>query len=70
MREVNVVAGTGLEVPIRDPRALADAMRLLANDPDLREKFGRAGRTRVKERFTVGRMTEAHLDLYARVRGP
>jgi len=70
VREVNVPGETGLEVPIRDPRALADAMRLLAEDPGLREKLGRAGRTRVKERFTVVRTTEAHIELYNKVRGP
>jgi len=70
VREVNVAGETGLEVPIRDPRGLADAMRLLADDPGLREKLGRAGRARVRERFTVDRMTEAHLELYNRVRGP
>ncbi len=70
VREVNVAGETGLEVPIRDPRALADAMRLLAADPGLREKLGSAGRARVRQRFTVARMTEAHLELYNRVRGP
>lgn len=70
VREVNVAGETGLEVPIRDAKALADAMRLLASDPGLRERLGAAGRARVQQRFTVDRMTEAHLDLYARVRGP
>ncbi len=70
VREVNVAGETGLEVPIRDARALADAMRLLAGDPGLRERLGAAGRARVRERFTVARMTEAHIDLYERVRGP
>lgn len=70
VREVNVAGETGLEVPIRDARSLADAMRLLANDPGLRERLGAAGRNRVRERFTVDRMTEAHLELYERVRGP
>ena len=69
VREVNENGVTGLEVPIRDVRALADAMNLLSRDAELRERLGRAGRERVRERFTVSRMTESHLELYARVRG-
>jgi rhamnosyl/mannosyltransferase len=69
VREVNVPGETGLEVPIRDPEALAGAMRTLAEDPLLRERFGRAGRARVRQHFTVDRMIDAHLELYARVRG-
>ena len=70
VREVNLAGTTGLEVPIRDVDALADAMRTLAADASLRERFGRAGRERVRERFTVRAMVDAHLDLYRRVRGP
>lgn len=70
VREVNIAGVTGLEVPIRDVNALAHAMRTLAEDAPLRERLGAAGKARVKERFTVGRMAEAHLDLYAKVRGP
>ena len=69
VREVNVPGVTGLEVPMRDPEALADAMQTLAHDHEMRERMGRAGKARVKERFTVDRMIEAHLDLYSRVRG-
>jgi len=69
VREVNIPMETGLEVPIRDVQSLAEAMRVLAEDPSLREKLGAQGRTRVKENFTVDRMTEAHLALYAKVRG-
>lgn len=70
VREVNSPGVTGLEVPIRDVEALADAMRTLANDVQLRERLGAAGRGRVKARFTVDAMVDAHLDLYRRVRGP
>jgi rhamnosyl/mannosyltransferase len=70
VREVNTHMETGLEVPIRDPVALAGAMRTLAEDPVLRERLGSNGRRRVKERFTIARMTEAHIDLFERVRGP
>jgi glycosyltransferase involved in cell wall biosynthesis len=70
VREVNVPGVTGLEVPIRDVEALADAMRTLSQDAALRERLGAAGRNRVRDRFTVAAMAEAHLELYRRVRAP
>lgn len=69
VREVNQPGVTGLEVPIRDVAALADAMRTLASDRALAEQYGAAGRARVQQHFTLDRMIDAHLDLYARVRG-
>lgn len=70
VREVNAAGTTGLEVPIRDVEALADAMRRMAADGALRERFGAAGRERVRQRFSLAAMVDAHLDLYRRVRGP
>ncbi|MBK6495077.1 MAG: glycosyltransferase [Gemmatimonadetes bacterium] len=70
VREVNEAGVTGLEVPIRDAGALAEAMRTLVDDHDLRERMGIAGRGRVQERFTVARMVDSHIELYRRVRGP
>lgn len=69
VREVNVPGVTGLEVPIRDAAALASAMRLLANDPALRQRLGAAGRARVLEFYTVDRMTEAYLEIYQELSG-
>jgi rhamnosyl/mannosyltransferase len=70
VREVNQHGVTGLEVPMRDVTALADAMRTLAEDPELRDRLGRAGRRRVRERFSLAAMTDAHIALYQKVRGP
>lgn len=64
VREVNVPEKTGLEVPIRDVNALAQAMRRLAGNAALREQLGRAGYDRVNECFTRARMADAHLALY------
>ncbi len=43
---------TGLLVPPDDPGALAGAIALLLDDPDLRARLGAAGRDRVINRFT------------------
>ncbi|MDQ2670298.1 MAG: glycosyltransferase [Gemmatimonadota bacterium] len=69
VREVNVPGETGLEVPIRDVRAMADALHRLATDPALRARMGAAGRRRVWDHFTRERMAAAHVTLYRRVLG-
>jgi glycosyltransferase involved in cell wall biosynthesis len=55
---------TGLLVPANDVAALAAAMQRMAGDQGLRERFGRAGREVVSERFSVTRMTDDLLDAY------
>jgi len=59
----NVADGvTGIVVPRRDPRGLADAMARLATDGDLRARMGAAGRERVRERFAWS----DHIDAWVR----
>jgi glycosyltransferase involved in cell wall biosynthesis len=65
--EVVADGETGLLVPPRDPAALAAALRRLLEDPELRRRFGEAGRRRVAERFTAKAMEEKILELYAEV---
>jgi len=55
---------TGLLVPSDDPGALAAAMVLIWNDPDRRDRMGRAGRQRAEERFDVRRMVADYEALY------
>ena len=38
---------------VRDPAALANELQVLASDPDLRRRMGRAGRQRVAKRFQL-----------------
>jgi rhamnosyl/mannosyltransferase len=64
VREVNVPGVTGLEVPIRDVGALANALAVLAGDPARRQQMGDAGRARVAEHFTRGLMARRHVELY------
>jgi glycosyltransferase involved in cell wall biosynthesis len=57
---------TGLLVPPRDEKALAKAIVALLRDPDLRRRFGQAGRTRVVEEFSVEQLVAGTLDVYER----
>ena len=55
---------TGLLVPPGDAPALAAAVRVLADDPDLAARMGRAGQQRVKEHFDPQTMVAELQDLY------
>ena len=63
-----VVSGeTGLLVPPADAESLAAALTELCADPALAEAMGKRGRERVASVFPAKGMTEATLDLYARL---
>jgi glycosyltransferase involved in cell wall biosynthesis len=55
---------TGLLVPPRESRALADALHRLMEDPELRRKFGQRGREKVREEFTITGSVERLLELW------
>jgi glycosyltransferase involved in cell wall biosynthesis len=55
---------TGLIVPERDPRALADAVRTLADDPALRRRLGSAAREKYRLQFEPSRVAREMLDVY------
>jgi len=61
---VNRDGDTGLVVPPADPAALAAALNRLLGNPDLRRRFGAAGRARVEAEFTLARMLERRYRLY------
>ncbi|MCL4554090.1 MAG: hypothetical protein M1565_03010 [Actinobacteria bacterium] len=52
-------------VPAADPSALADSIIALTTDTACAGKMGVAGQDRAESRFTLGRMTDAYLRLYA-----
>ena len=58
---------SGWLVPPRDSRALADAIRMLWNDAELRARLGIAGRKRVLETFNWRKAAEATLAVYEEV---
>jgi len=55
---------TGLLVPPRDAQALADAMEQFARDENLRGDFGRAGRLRIEQKFTIEKTIEPLLERF------
>ncbi|MEU6097373.1 DUF3492 domain-containing protein [Streptomyces sp. NPDC047079] len=64
---VEVIGGTGLVVPPRNPRALAEACLALLRDPERRERLGAAARARALELFTVEQNVTAFHDLYLEI---
>ncbi|UZJ39116.1 glycosyltransferase [Prosthecochloris sp. SCSIO W1102] len=63
-RELMQDGNTGFIVPPADPPALANAIDSLIDNPEKLSAFGNAGKERVKQHFTMQRMTdtlEAHL---------
>jgi glycosyltransferase involved in cell wall biosynthesis len=56
---------TGLLVPPRDPRALADALHLVLSDEGRRRALGAAGRERFLARFSAAHMIDETLQTYA-----
>ncbi|RCH66233.1 DUF3492 domain-containing protein [Streptomyces sp. SDr-06] len=61
---VEVIGGTGLVVPPRNPRALADACVALLRDPERRSRLGAAARARALELFTVEQNLAAFRGIY------
>jgi glycosyltransferase involved in cell wall biosynthesis len=67
--EVVVPGETGLLVPPRDPRALAQAMFRLLQDATLREDLGRWGRKLATARYSLAQMTDAVEEVYEDIMG-
>ena len=55
----------GLLVQPRDPQALAAAIKRLSGDAELRKSFGRAGRARIENHFTIEKTIEPLLQHFA-----
>jgi glycosyltransferase involved in cell wall biosynthesis len=65
--EVSVHGVTGLTVPPKDPKALAQAVTVLLHNEETRSKYGQAAAVRVREEFSAQRMAESTLRVYESV---
>jgi glycosyltransferase involved in cell wall biosynthesis len=68
-REIARPGVNALLVPPDDAQALADAIARLANDKDLRRKFGEAGRRLVESEYSAERIGTDIVALYDRLLG-
>jgi glycosyltransferase involved in cell wall biosynthesis len=58
---------TGRLVPVRDPAALADAIAELADDDELRKRYGAAARAKAQAEFDQQRVIDLTLSVYAQL---
>ncbi len=56
----------GFLVPPHDPQALADKLRMLINDADLRKRMGKAGREKAEKEFSLHDVVQQHLEIYTK----
>jgi len=65
---VNRDGVTGVNVPPRDPEALANALNALLDDPDRRAALGDAARRRVEAEFDAAAVARQEFEIYEEVR--
>lgn len=65
--EVSRDGVTGITVPPEDPAALAQAIEMLLENPEVRAKYSQAGLLRASEEFSARRMAEKTFDVYKSV---
>lgn len=54
----------GFLVPIKDSEALAEKLRILIEDKDLRVKMGMASRKKAEKEFSLENVVNKHLEIY------
>ncbi|NLB34690.1 MAG: glycosyltransferase family 4 protein [Elusimicrobia bacterium] len=54
----------GYLIPVRDPQAAADQLKILIDSPEKRERFAEAGREKVLNTFSTEVSTEKYLKIY------
>jgi len=65
--ELVVEGSTGLMVPPNDLEALAEAMKKVLNDDELRRTMGEKGRQRVEQSFDIDAQAETYWELFNRL---
>lgn len=54
----------GFLVPVRDSKALAEKLRILIEDKELRVRMGKAAREKAEREFSLEKVIEKHLEIY------
>ena len=62
--KVNLHGETGLVVPPRDPKAMAEAINSLLSNPSLRAELGNRARDRAFREFSISTMCDRYQNLY------
>jgi glycosyltransferase involved in cell wall biosynthesis len=60
LRELVKDGERGFVVPVGDSAALADRLKTLADDADLRERMGRAAREEVERKYRIERTARGY----------
>ena len=63
-RDAIIVNKTGLLVPVKNPKKLADAIQFLIENPQERISMGKAGRVFAEKEFSIEKVVKNHLDIY------
>jgi glycosyltransferase involved in cell wall biosynthesis len=63
VRDIVADGEQGFVVPVGDRDALADRLRLLAEDPETRARLGKGGRVRAEQEFGIERTARAYESL-------
>ncbi len=58
----------GILVPAKDSEALANALRVLIEDKELRSKMGKAARLKAEREFSLQHVVNRHLEIYDKIR--
>ena len=68
-RDAIIPNKTGLLVPVKDPKKLADALEWLIEHPKERIAMGKAGRKFAEKVFPIEKIVQSHLDIYQELTG-
>jgi glycosyltransferase involved in cell wall biosynthesis len=60
---------TGLLVPVKNAKDVADAIQKLVEEPALRHQMGAAGRKLAEDAFAIEKIVELHINIYMELLG-